>query len=88
MSRCLYALHVSGRAVSYHRTLRALVLAERRIQRECRAANGFNTWRETALRRDDGSHVGEPLTRDERETVCEIRRELDDAADGAAWGRP
>lgn len=67
----MYLLIRNGRhPFSTHRTLRGAVRAYARAQRECRDANGANTWLDLAIRRDDGSQIGAPLTRselDERE---------------------
>lgn len=67
----MYLVVRNGRHLhSKHRTLRGAVRAYDRAQRECRACNGANTWLDLAIRRDDGSQAGAPLSRaelDERE---------------------
>lgn len=72
-----YALVENGRRVlSSHRTLAAAVRRELALQRDCKRWNGLNTWRDLAVRWDDGSCCGGPLTRAEREAADEIAQEI------------
>ncbi len=72
-----YALVENGRRVlSSHRTLASAVRRELDLQRECKRANGLNTWRDLAVRWDDGSCCGGPLTRAEREAAADLAQEI------------
>lgn len=76
MSRSFALVENGRRVISTHRTLASAVRRELALQRECKRANGENTWRDLLVRWDDGSCCGGPLTREERERAATLAEEI------------